>query len=244
MSFERNIKRISGFAAAFIIFFLASGTYLSLKGFEMSPDGKIALVNEAIAEPEAKTEAKAEKPLNVVINNEKQHVLGNPDAPVTIYEYSSFGCSHCAAFHVFTLPYIKKDFIDTGKVKLIFVDFPLDKRSMQASLLSYCIPANDYFDYLTLIFKKQREWSMGFNPEKNFIEYAGLFGVSKEKAQACLKNEDIQTEIMSKRQNAIKELNIQGTPAFLVTNGLQQELMQGAPEFEAMSEVINSMLKK
>ena len=252
MSFERNIKKISAFIATFIVFFLASGMYLSFKGFEMCPDGKIILVNQAIAElkqgetkPSKDAKAKADsKPVNVVVNNENQHVLGKADAPVTIYEYSSFGCSHCAAFHVFTLPHIKKEFIDTGKAKLIFVDFPLDKRSMQASLLSYCIPAKDYFDYLNLIFKKQREWSMGFNPDKTFIEYAGLFGIDKDKAKACMKNEDIQTQIMSKRQNAIKELDIQGTPAFLVTDGLKQEILHGAPDLEAMCNVINDMLKK
>lgn len=239
MNFERIIKKIAAFAATFIIFFLASGTYLSLKGFEMNPEGKLVLVRELIAEP-----SQSDKPLKVTTNDKAQHVLGNPDAKVTIYEYSSFGCSHCAAFHVFTLPHIKKEFIDTGKAKLIFVNFPLDKRSMQAALLSECIPANDYFDYLNLIFKKQREWSLGFNPEKTFIEYASLFGVSKADAQACMKNEDKQTEILSQRQEAIKTYDIQGTPAFVITDGLHQEVLHGAPEFEQMSNIINSMSQK
>ena len=124
MKFENTIKKLSAFVASFFLFFLCAGMYLQIKGFIMTPDGKIVLVNPAQAQQTAENETSVPVPgeistkvdplVNIILP--KGHILGQENAPITIYEYSSFGCFHCADFHLDTLPQLEKDFINTGKV--------------------------------------------------------------------------------------------------------------------------------
>lgn len=108
----------------------------------MSPDGHPVLVKEARAAANPKeADGLAQKiAANVNVILPKGHPVGSKDAPISIYEYSSFGCYHCSDFHLETLPKLQKDFIDSGKVKLVFVDFPLDSKSMMAAMIADCMP--------------------------------------------------------------------------------------------------------
>ena len=123
--FEKVIKRISATVAGCIVFVLVSGMYLSAKGFQVDDNGNFVLMNQASAK-DVEEQVK-EIPLNFGFPQE--HVLGDENAKVTLYEYSSFGCTHCADFHLETLPTIVKDYVDTGMIKVAFVPFPLDKNS-------------------------------------------------------------------------------------------------------------------
>lgn len=242
MSLEKFIKNTSAAVAAFVVFFLAGGFYLSSKGFVMNPDGSIVLMRPAMAQDET---GQAEVPVipdNFVLPAE--HVIGAADAPVTIYEYSSFGCFHCADFHLDTLPKLKEAFIDKGVVKLVFVPFPIDKSSMQAALLAECMPEDKYFAFADLMFKKQREWGLARDPEKVLKQYAALSGLSNEKADACLRNDDNAREILSNRQTGITQLGIQGTPSFVISYEGRSEMIPGVQSFEAFSEIINQKINK
>lgn len=242
MNFEDTIKRISAICASFIMFFIAFGIYLSAKGFSIDENNNITLRKTAdaavIKEVETANVASSD------INLSDPVFLGEKDAPITIYEYSSFGCYHCADFHIYTLPQLKKDFIDTGKVKLIFVDFPLEKKSMQAALLSHCIAKENYFEFLNILFKNQKEWSLSFGSEKVFTKYASLFGLTSKEAIECMKNEALQNEILSNRQLAIEEFKIQGTPAFVIKKGDKKEILHGAPDYKTFKETIEKMLEE
>lgn len=240
MKFENIIKTISGTAAGLIVFLLASGMYLSAKGFIMGSDGKPVLVQTAEA-----NENGGHKISSVInVNLPENYILGKKDAPLSIYEYSSMGCSHCAGFHNNTIPKIKEEFIDTGKVKIIFADFPLDKASLQASMVARCMPEDKYYDFLGLLFKKQFQWHNGRNAEARISEYASLNGLTKEKIQECLKDENISKELIFIREEGIEKLKIQGTPSILfVSKNGDKEIYYGAPGYDDLKKIIEEKLK-
>ena len=160
MKFEDIVKKVSSFVAAFIVFFIAAGMYLSWKGFVMQPDGRIVLVkqaNAAIFDDEAEEDIAQPLDSKIALSLPKGPVLGSAEAPLTLYEFSSFGCTHCSDFHLGTLPKLEADYIKSGKLKVIFVNFPLDRKSMQGAMISRCIPAANYYDYVKTVFKNQRE---------------------------------------------------------------------------------------
>lgn len=238
MKFESIIKKVSSFLAAFVVFFFAAGMYLSLKGFDVDANGNIVLVKSAEAAMPGMT---PKIPANMVMPT--GHFIGSENAPITVYEYSSLGCFHCADFHLKTLPKLKKEFIDNGKVKVVFVDFPIDKASMSAAMVARCIPDENYFNFIELLFKNQNEWGLSRHPEKLIAQYAALNGITPSKALECMKNDDVAKEILENRQNAMTQIGIQGTPSFVIAEGSERELLQGAPTVEAFTNIFNKKLE-
>lgn len=236
MKFEDIIKKISSIAAAFFIFVLAAGMYLSMKGFGFV-NGNLVLIKNAEA---AQSSSAAALNPNIVIPGGRS--LGNRNAPVVIYEYSSLGCFHCADFHLKTLPEIKKEYIDSGKVRVVFSNFPLDQRSLKAAMLASCMPDSKYFDFIGLLFKKQREWGLSLNPEKTLAKLAALEGMDKDRAYACMKDSAKAQEIVDRRQQAMKTINIEGTPTFVVANRNSREVLYGAVDFQEIKPVIEKKL--
>lgn len=240
MKFERIIKKLSSFVAAVVIFFMAGGVYLSSKGFQMMEDGSIVLVRPVAAQEDL-TDL-PDIPDNFVLPDE--HSLGDKSAPVTLYEYSSFGCSHCADFHLHTLPKLKEQFVEQGKLRIVFVPFPIDKESMDAALLAECVEEDKYFPFVEVLFKKQREWGLSRKPDKVLKQYAALSGLPKEKAEACLKNDDNAREILSNRQNGISQLGIQGTPSFVISSQGKSEMLPGIHSYESFAALIEAKLSE
>ncbi|MBE6459113.1 MAG: DsbA family protein [Alphaproteobacteria bacterium] len=238
MKLEKIIKSISSFVAMVVIFLMAGGMYLSFKGFEMLDDGSIVLMNQAYAQDVVKE-------LPVIPDNyvfPDKHSEGAADAPITLYEYSSFGCSHCADFHLGTLPQLKEKYVKEGKLRLVFVPFPIDKSSMDAALLGECMPEDKYMAFVDLMFKKQREWGLSRNPEKVLKQYAALSGLSNAKADACLHDDDVARDILFNRQNGITQLGIEGTPSFVISYKGKSEMLGGAMTFENISNIIDNKL--
>ena len=241
MKFEEIIKSISTLVAALVIFVFATGGYLSLKGFVPDGKGGFVLMKNAQAAAPADQAEQAAKVMSMVLP--KGHVLGKASAPITIYEYSSFACTHCSEFHLDMLPRLKENFIDKGLVKLVFVDFPLDKKSMYGSLVSRCVKPAKYHQFVTLLFKKQREWALSSKYEKVISQYALLSGLSNEELKACMNNEEtIGSEILSNRGNAIEFLKIQGTPSFLIVKGNDREVLHGLPSYGKLAGILNEKL--
>lgn len=235
MKFEDTIKKISSIAAGFVIFFLASGIYLSAKGFQFI-DGEIVLVKGANASELSSKNI----PNNIVIPGGRS--LGSSKAPVTLYEYSSLGCYHCADFHLDTLPQIKKEYVDKGLVRIVFSDFPLDQKSLKASLVASCMPNSNYYDFIALLFKKQREWSLSFNTEKTLAELASQNGLSESEAYKCMSDKERAQDLISRRQEAMKTLEIQGTPTFVIANRNSREVIFGALDFKEIKPHIDKKL--
>ena len=188
MKFEEIIKTVSTWIAGVVVFVFAAGGYLNLKGFV--PDGKggfVLMKNAQAAAPVDKAERDAKIKAMAL---PRGHILGKASAPVTIYEYSSFACTHCSEFHLYMLPKLKENFIDKGLVKLVFVDFPLDKKSMYGSLVSRCVKPDKYHDFVTLLFKKQRDWALSSKYEKIINQYALLSGLGNNELKNCMKGNE------------------------------------------------------
>ena len=244
MSFENIIKKVSSFIAAFIVFFIAAGMYLSWKGFIMQPDGKIVLVKQAQASTTEDGFEDISTPIakNVALSLPKGPILGSPKAPLTLYEFSSFGCSHCADFHLNMLPKLEKDYISQGKLNVIFVNFPLERKSMQGALIAKCIPNDNYYEFIKTAFKNQREWYFSSSSEKVFADYAALNGLSREKALKCLRDDNNAKDIIEIRQQAIDRLKINGTPSFLLTSGKEREVIYGVPDYRSLQKLLDKKL--
>ena len=245
MSFENIIKKLSSFIAAFVVFFIAAGMYLSWKGFVMQPDGKIVLVKQAQAALlDNNGDESISTPIanNIALSLPKGPILGSSKAPLTLYEFSSFGCSHCADFHLNTLPLLEQDYISQGKLKVIFVNFPLERKSMQGALIAKCIPDKNYYEFIKTAFKNQREWYFSSSSEKIFSDYAAHNGLSKTKAAECLKNDDNAKDIIEIRQQPIDKLKRSGTPSFLLTSRKDREVIYGVPSYESLQKLLDKKL--
>jgi protein-disulfide isomerase len=145
-----------------------------------------------------------------------ERVMGDPDAPVTIIEYASLTCPHCANFHADALPQLKKDWIETGKAKLIYRDYPLDKYAAQAAMIARCAPKEKYFTFIGAFFAQQRNWARADNPIKVLTQLAGLGGMSESDVEACLANEELADGILEMRLEGQMEYDVNSTPSFVI----------------------------
>lgn len=164
--------------------------------------------------------------------------LGDANAPVTMIEYASLTCPHCAKFHKETLPELKKAYIDTGKVKLVFRDFPFDRLGLMAAMMAHCAAPERYFGMLDVLFKGQDGWARAEDPVAALRRIGGMAGLGKEQFDACMKNEALIDAIVLKRQKATKEFDVTATPSFII-NG---EKISGAQPFEAFDKILKPLV--
>jgi protein-disulfide isomerase len=145
--------------------------------------------------------------------------LGAEDAPVTVIEYASFTCPHCATFHANVLPEIKRDYIDTGKVRFIHREVYFDRYGLWAGMIARCGGAERYFGVADLIYARQREWTSGSDPAtvaENLRRIGRAAGLDDAQLDACLQDgEKAQTLVAWYQANAERD-NIQGTPSFII----------------------------
>jgi protein-disulfide isomerase len=171
-------------------------------------------------------------------------ILGKADAPVTVNEYVSLTCSHCAEFTNDTLPVLEKTYVDSGKVKFILHDFPLDGAGLKAAVIARCMPEDEFYPFVKVLYKNQASWAFGnADPEKAISQYARLGGLSDEKAKACLADTGLQDAIIAERTDAAAKYNIEATPTFIVTssNG-DSETIKGAVSAEKFSATLDVLL--
>ncbi len=172
----------------------------------------------------------------------KQIYLGKEDAPVTLQEFASFTCSHCGAFKTNIFPEIEKKYIETGKLRYIFRDFPIDGIALKASALTHCMPDDQYYPLVKVLFKNMDQWAFGKTPEQTIIQYAKLGGLSEDKANACLKDTNLFDAIVAGRALGQEKYNITSTPTFIFNDG--QEKIVGALKLEDYEAVIERLLDK
>ena len=168
-------------------------------------------------------------------------VLGPADAKVTITEYASMTCPHCAAFNADVFPKIKAEFIDTGKVRYIFREFPLDIKAAAGSMLSRCIANGDsakYFAVTDLLFRQQADWVMK-NTTETLARIGKQAGLSQEQVESCLKDQALLDKIAADQKYAAEVLKVDSTPTFFI-NG---EKIKGETSIEEFEKRINPLLK-
>jgi protein-disulfide isomerase len=174
--------------------------------------------------------------------------LGDEKAPVTIIEYASMTCPHCAAFHETTYPELKKRYIDTGKVRFIFREFPLDQLAAAGFMLARCgtqdaskaTPADSskYFAMIETLFAQQRDWVVQ-RPLQPLLAIAKQAGFSEQSFNECLKNQQVLEGIEAVRTRAAQQFNVQSTPTFFI-NG---KIMRGAMTIEEFDKQLAPYLK-
>ena len=143
-------------------------------------------------------------------------VLGKPDAPNVIFEYFSLTCPHCAAFDQQTLPQLKKDWIDTGRAKLVYRDFPLDQEALQAAVVSRCMPPERYPAFIDLLFANQLDWAAAPDYKAALARYAKLAGMSQQTFDACTSDKSKSDAILASQYDAKNRFDIESTPSFFI----------------------------
>ena len=169
-------------------------------------------------------------------------VIGNESAPITIIEYASLSCSHCADFHTNTLETLKEEYIDSGKVRFVFRDFPFNYPALLGSMVLRCIPEDVRYDYMNALFQLQTNWvdkeSTKTTQELFKIMQSG--GMTKEEFDTCITNVDLENKILQGVIGAQSEFNIQSTPSFLI-NGI---LVEGNKSIKEFRQIINKILSQ
>lgn len=170
----------------------------------------------------------------------KDRIMGDPNAPVEIIEYSSLTCPHCQNFHLNVLPALKKKYIDTGKVKLIYRDFPFDRFGLMAAVLARCAPPNRYFQFLDVLFQNQERWSKDPNPGAALVRIGKLGGLSENDFQACMSNKQLVDGLIQMRLDANKRFDVTATPTFVI-NG--DKRVVGFQSFEVFDDLLEKLTK-
>ncbi|MDI6026625.1 DsbA family protein [Corticibacterium sp. UT-5YL-CI-8] len=166
-----------------------------------------------------------------------EKVLGKEDAPVTIVEYASMTCPHCAHFHETTLPTIKTKYIDTGKARLVMREFPFDPRAEAGFMLARCAEDN-YFPMIDVLFKQQQNWAAAQNAQDALFQLSKMAGFSQQSFEACLTNQKLLDDVRAVRDRGAKEFKVDSTPTFFI-NG---NVYKGALTVDEMSAIIDGML--
>lgn len=167
---------------------------------------------------------------------EGEMAMGPETAKVVVVEYASASCPHCADFYKETFPALKKDYIDTGKIRFIFREFPHNDVAVAAFMLARCAPKEKYFPMIDMFFMQQDSWLQA--PLEGLQKIAQLAGMTKESFDACLKNQEVAKGILAVREKASNEFGVTGVPTFFI-NG---EIMKGELSIEEFRKKIDPLL--
>lgn len=211
-------------AAAAIVVVAAAG-YVIWSGQESPPGpGKTPIFTEAdLLQPGALPEM----------------ALGDPKAPVTIIEYASMTCPHCARFHAEVYPEIKTRYIDSGKVRFIFREFPLDQLAAAGFMLARCADDDKYFPLVETLFEQQRTWAVtNEDPLPRLFNVVKQAGFTQQSFEQCLANQELLDKIVAVRQRGAEVFGVGSTPTFFINGKVER----GEMTLDAMSKAIDSYL--
>jgi protein-disulfide isomerase len=167
--------------------------------------------------------------------------IGMNNAPVKIKIFSSLTCPHCASLHINIISKIKKKYVSSNKVQLIFIDFPLDQAAFNASKILHCIDKNKQINFLDIIYKNQSVWTAGTKIEEindNLKDIVKSLGISSFDIDACLNNETIADKILNDRINGHKKYSINSTPTIIIN----EKKFEGSVTFESIQKKIEKMI--
>jgi len=167
-------------------------------------------------------------------------ILGKADAPITIIEYASLTCPHCAHFDVTVLPKLKEKWIDTGKAKLILRDYPLDEPALRAAMVARCAPADRFYPLIDTFFAQQEQWVTSRDYRAALEKLVKLGGMSEKEFKACISDKKLEDQVAQSRLTASQQLGVDATPTFFI-NGKK---FDGAPTVEAFDQALSGAAPK
>jgi protein-disulfide isomerase len=165
-------------------------------------------------------------------------VLGKADAPITIIEYASMTCPHCATFHKTTYPALKTKYIDTGKVRFIFREFPLDELAVAASMLARCAGGEKALALIDVLFASQDKWAVR-QPIPVLTQIAKQAGFTQKSFEECLSNQKLHDDILAMRERGSKDYKVESTPTLFVNGKMQK----GGASLEDLEKLMAPYLK-
>lgn len=221
----RNILIVAGglVAVAAIAFGVYSGTRPASPGPAPTPAAATAAPDKAA----------------ILTVQPGDHVEGDAKAPITLIEYASFTCPHCARFNTVELPEIKKKWIDTGKVKLIYRDFPLDETAARAAMLAQCAGDDKYYAVIDMIFRGQGNWATASDPIAELSKSLRIAGMGENEVKACLADAK-RVDAVTASYRSGEQVGVDSTPTLFI-NG---EQYKGARSIDELDTAFNKILKK
>lgn len=169
-----------------------------------------------------------------------ERTLGSADAPVTIYAYESFSCGHCAAFHAEIYDDLKAQYIDTGKVRFVYRDYPLNLPALLASIIARCADPQRFFGLATVLFRNQNDWLGAPNPNFELGRIGRLAGMDSARMESCVNNVELREGIEAIKAGGQDEFGISTTPSFVINGSLYQGEQTLAQFAEAIDPLVEA----
>lgn len=166
--------------------------------------------------------------------------VGDPNAPIHMVEYASLTCSHCATFHKNTWPQFKADYVDTGKVYMIFREFPLNKAAIEASQILRCMPEDKHYNFMTLLFETQDQWAFSGDYLDKVKQNAKLAGLSEDEITSCLADDLLAEKLTKGLKVGTDTYGVRSTPSFVINGG--ERLITGNQQASFFAKVIDDLL--
>ncbi|MBX7145762.1 MAG: DsbA family protein [Alphaproteobacteria bacterium] len=192
---------------------------------------------ESLIPPEQQAEAIKNSPEGLY---EDDYSMGNVNAPLVMIEYASLTCPHCAHFSKEVMPKIKETYIDTGKLRYVYRDFPLDGVALKASLLARCVAKDNYFNMIDALFSAQEQWTKAEDPVKGLKQFGRTAGLSEQDIDTCLADGQATNLIATRYKEASEKYGVHGTPSLVINGKLYSQIST----FEQIDEVLKSLMPK
>jgi len=171
-----------------------------------------------------------------------ENTLGSSAAPITMIEYSSLACSHCADFHAVTLPLIRSNYIDPGQVKMIFRDYPLgDGAPLSASMVARC-SGDRFLTVVDLLYRSQATWAGSSNVASALKTVVASAGMTGAEVDACLARTDLRTGIQAMRTQGLNTYGVVATPTFIIIKEQSQQKVEGAYPYGTFDAILKGLL--
>ncbi|MFO1061496.1 MAG: DsbA family protein [Dongiaceae bacterium] len=167
-------------------------------------------------------------------------VLGKADAPVTVIEYASLTCPHCAHFATTTFPKVKSELIDTGKLRWVYRDFPLNQVDVKAFALAHCVPKEQFFPMIGVLYESQNDWLGAQDPVKALQQIGRTAGLDQAAIDQCFGDKTFVDKLVAGLQDASTRYKVESTPTFVIAG----KAYPGAMEYDAFYELIKDQLPK
>jgi len=164
------------------------------------------------------------------------HIMGIESAPVTIIEYASLTCPHCAKLNIDTLPQVKENWIKPGRARYVYRHFPLDGLALRAAAVTDCFEDERFFAFLDLLFKSQERWARADDPLKAIGQMARLGGMTDETFQKCANDQAEMDRIVARAKDGQETYGIEATPTMII-NGRK---VQGERSYEDLDKILNA----